>query len=279
MAEAETATTSTPQTQETPRAFLDTPAGENAFFKAVARARPVGVHKHNHMLSIRMRIQRETGVMVPDADIWDKLNTLYDLAALEQYEGGSWPRVDVSPAPTPISHPTETDNLRTHGFFQKEFSLVDFEDIWPLCLARAPATSPSPSDGPPSPAETTTSARGKAPARGKTQRGRGGRTPSRGRGGRGRGRGAPAKGGGDSTSDLTSEDDDKSGADDPGESRAGSTVQSGTPMDEDGDTDQSEEEDEDDAPATRRARGPKKRPAKKAPGPTPAKKKRKSNAR
>ncbi|EJD50633.1 hypothetical protein AURDEDRAFT_143477 [Auricularia subglabra TFB-10046 SS5] len=278
MTEAEAATTSTPQAQEDPRAFLDTVTGENAFFKAVARARPVGVHKHVHMLSIRLRIQRDTGVMVPDADIWDKLHTLYDLAALEQYEGVSWPRTDVSPAPTPISHPTESDNLRTHGFFQNEFSMTDFGDIWPLCLARAPARSPSPGDGPPSPAETATSARGKA-AKGKPSRARGGRPSGRGRGGRGRGRGAPTKGGGDSSSELTVDEDEKSDGEDPEESRAGSTVQSGTPMEEDGDSEQSEEQEEDDAPATRRARGSKKRPAKRAPGPTPAKKKRKSGTR
>lgn len=63
--------------------FLDTVDGEIAFFRAVMRARPVGIHRHFHVLAMRNGIYRETGRWVPVEDLWAKLRECYDLDMLE----------------------------------------------------------------------------------------------------------------------------------------------------------------------------------------------------
>lgn len=63
--------------------FLDTVEGEASFFRSVMRARPVGIHRHFHVLAIRNAIHRDTGRSVSFEDIWTKLQSLYNLEALE----------------------------------------------------------------------------------------------------------------------------------------------------------------------------------------------------
>lgn len=63
--------------------FLDTVDGEITFFRSLMRARPVGLHKHFHALSMRTAIHQDTGRYVTLDAIWDKLNGLYNLKALE----------------------------------------------------------------------------------------------------------------------------------------------------------------------------------------------------
>jgi MRG-binding protein len=63
--------------------FLDSVKGEVALFRAVMRARPIGIHRHFHLLAIIDAIRRDTGVLVTSEQIWAKLNTLYDMDALE----------------------------------------------------------------------------------------------------------------------------------------------------------------------------------------------------
>ncbi len=63
--------------------YLDTVEGEIAFFRSVMRARPVGIHRHFHVLAICNAIHRETGHWVPAEDIWSKLRSCYDLDVLE----------------------------------------------------------------------------------------------------------------------------------------------------------------------------------------------------
>ena len=62
---------------------LDTVAGEISLFRSIMRTRPVGIHRHVHMLAIHSSIYRETGFKVPIRDIWAKLGKMYDLDALE----------------------------------------------------------------------------------------------------------------------------------------------------------------------------------------------------
>ena len=62
---------------------LNTVAGEISLFRSIMRARPVGIHRHVHMLAIYSSIYRETGFKVPINDIWAKLGAMYDLDALE----------------------------------------------------------------------------------------------------------------------------------------------------------------------------------------------------
>lgn len=63
--------------------FLDTIEGEIAVFRSVMRARPVGIHRHFHILTIRNAILRDTGRLVSLDDLWDKLRTCYNLEILE----------------------------------------------------------------------------------------------------------------------------------------------------------------------------------------------------
>lgn len=63
--------------------FLDTVEGEIAFFRSIMRARPVGLHRHFHVLTIRNAILRDTGRSVSTDDVWKKLRSCYDLDILE----------------------------------------------------------------------------------------------------------------------------------------------------------------------------------------------------
>lgn len=66
-----------------PEDVLNTVEGEISLFRSIMRTRPVGVHRHAHMLAIHGSIYRETGFKVPIKDIWAKLGKMYDLDALE----------------------------------------------------------------------------------------------------------------------------------------------------------------------------------------------------
>lgn len=63
--------------------FLDSVEGEIAFFRSMMRARPVGLHRHFHILTIRNAILRDTGRAVSTDDVWRKLRSCYDLDVLE----------------------------------------------------------------------------------------------------------------------------------------------------------------------------------------------------
>lgn len=65
------------------KGFLDTVEGEIALFRSIMRARPVGIHRHFHALTIRNAILRDTGQDVTIAEIWEKLKSCYDLDVLE----------------------------------------------------------------------------------------------------------------------------------------------------------------------------------------------------
>jgi hypothetical protein len=71
----------------TVNALLETVEGEIAFFRSVMRARPVGIHRHFHVLAIRNAILKDTGQIVSTDDIWAKLRSCYDLDALEGLVG------------------------------------------------------------------------------------------------------------------------------------------------------------------------------------------------
>jgi hypothetical protein len=63
--------------------FLDTAEGEVSLFRSIMRTRPVGIHRHVHILAIHNSIYRDTGSKVPMKDIWAKLGRMHDLDALE----------------------------------------------------------------------------------------------------------------------------------------------------------------------------------------------------
>ncbi|KAG8900708.1 hypothetical protein FRB99_005801 [Tulasnella sp. 403] len=109
--------------------FLDTVEGEIALFKGVAHARPVGIHKHFHMLGILLSIKQETGRIVGPEEVWEKLATLYNLEALEDLEL-SGEELDETEAPPP------TVNYHSHKCFEKEYELPH-QQFYPLIVARA----------------------------------------------------------------------------------------------------------------------------------------------
>jgi len=63
--------------------FLDSAEGEVSLFRSIMRTRPVGIHRHVHILAIHNSIYRDTGHKVPMKDIWAKLGRMYDLDILE----------------------------------------------------------------------------------------------------------------------------------------------------------------------------------------------------
>jgi MRG-binding protein len=65
------------------RIFLDGVEGEIALFKALTRARPIGTHRHFHILAIQILISKETGKLLPATALWEKLERCYNLEALE----------------------------------------------------------------------------------------------------------------------------------------------------------------------------------------------------
>ncbi|KAH7323316.1 chromatin modification-related protein EAF7-domain-containing protein [Rhizoctonia solani] len=71
---------------QAPDGFLDTLEGEIALFRSIERARPVGMHKHFHMITLRRSIRNESGFWVNVPDIWAKLATLYHLEALDDID-------------------------------------------------------------------------------------------------------------------------------------------------------------------------------------------------
>ena len=63
--------------------FLDTAEGEVSLFRSIMRTRPVGIHRHVHILAIHNSIYRDTGHKIPMKEIWAKLGRMYDLDILE----------------------------------------------------------------------------------------------------------------------------------------------------------------------------------------------------
>ncbi|KAH7915425.1 hypothetical protein BJ138DRAFT_1077300 [Hygrophoropsis aurantiaca] len=171
--------------------FLDSVEGEISFFRSVMRARPVGLHRHFHILAIRNAIHKDTGRMLSIDLLWAKLRTCYDLDALEgvvsafhnlthfsaysrhqEADGFDTPGSSQSSSPHAIRSPSPSENLSRHPFFRDEFSLPSDESFESLISARRTrATASLPSSTPaPSPRQRSKARKGKAPKRGKTKR-------------------------------------------------------------------------------------------------------------
>lgn len=153
--------------------FLDTVGGEISFFRSLMRTRPVGIHRHFHVLAMRNSIHRDTGHWVTADDLWAKLRSCYDLDILEgidaeHYEGNS---TGNSP-PQPIRSPSPSSNLNTHPFFREEFSLphdATFESIMARRRRRGTASISSASEAPMSPAVEKPVVAGRSTKRGKAK--------------------------------------------------------------------------------------------------------------
>lgn len=76
-------TVSLPGEKADEHAFLDSVEGEISFFRSIMRARPVGMHRHFHVIAVRNFISKDTGRLVHIDTIWEKLKKSYDLDALD----------------------------------------------------------------------------------------------------------------------------------------------------------------------------------------------------
>ncbi|KAI0755014.1 hypothetical protein C8Q80DRAFT_1266534 [Daedaleopsis nitida] len=139
--------------------WLDTIEGEIAFFRALTRARPVGIHRHFHVLTMRNAILRDTGQLVEIGDLWKKLRGCYDIDILESIEADGYELPGGGHAgtpPLPLRSPSPSDNLAVHPFFRGEYSLPQDEAIDTLVSTRRmrataslPSSPPAPSPAPP----------------------------------------------------------------------------------------------------------------------------------
>lgn len=138
--------------------FLDTVEGEIAFFKSLTRARPVGVNRYFHVLTMQNLILKETGNVVHIEDIWTKVESCYNLEQLEtiDLEQENYESKNSKSSPIPIPSPSPSQNLSAHPFFREEYMLPyeDFETIIAQRRLRDTASAPS------SPAPATRQKRG-----------------------------------------------------------------------------------------------------------------------
>jgi len=133
--------------------ILDTVEGEIYFFRSLMRSRPVGMHRHFHVMSMRNAILKGTGRAVSVEAIWNKLKECYNLEALEalvcsfqlyhplntiiqlqevEYESSS----SSSSTPVPVPSPKPNQNLAAHPAFKSEYSLPADPDIEKMIVAR-----------------------------------------------------------------------------------------------------------------------------------------------
>ncbi|KAJ3791259.1 hypothetical protein GGU10DRAFT_338325 [Lentinula aff. detonsa] len=129
---------------ETP-AFLNTVEGEISFFRSIMRARPVGIHRHFHVLTMRSSIHKDTGHWVAVDELWQKLKSCYDIDALNsiefEYEAA------LSKFPPPQALLTDAD-ITKHHFVREEFSLPSEPSLEALISTRRVNPIPSPPSSP-----------------------------------------------------------------------------------------------------------------------------------
>ncbi|KAG6820709.1 hypothetical protein H0H93_012762 [Arthromyces matolae] len=137
--------------------FLETVDGEISFFRSLTRARPVGMHRHFHVIGIWNAISKDTNRLVSIDELWEKLRSCYNLDALEaidlEAQGYESPKTSKS-TPISIPSPSPSQNLAAHPFFREEFTLPLDETIDAMIAERrmrSTASLPSsPAHSPPS---------------------------------------------------------------------------------------------------------------------------------
>ncbi|THV07253.1 hypothetical protein K435DRAFT_772618 [Dendrothele bispora CBS 962.96] len=140
--------------------FLESVEGEISFFRSIMHARPIGMHRHFHVLSMRSHIHKDTGRWVSIEDIWEKLRMCYDLEALDgidiEAEGYETPQTSKG-TPISIQSPSPSENLANHPFFREEYSLPFEPSFETIVSERRMRNTPSvPSSPERSPAPSTT---------------------------------------------------------------------------------------------------------------------------
>jgi len=128
---------------------LDTVDGEIYFFRAIMRARPVGIHRHFHVMTMQRFIEKGIHQQVAIVDLWKKLESCYNLDALEALEGDyDSSNGSNSSTPQPAPSPSPEENLAAHPFFRSEFALPADPFIESLIVTRRMRTTASPPSSP-----------------------------------------------------------------------------------------------------------------------------------
>lgn len=112
--------------------FLDTVEGEIAFFRSIMRARPIGLHRHFHVLSIRTVIHQDTGRYVSIDDLWEKLRSCYNIEALENLV--RFPKKNLPTELAPFSPSKSVVEMLTFRLFFSSFPTP----FPPFFLSRTP---------------------------------------------------------------------------------------------------------------------------------------------
>uniref|UniRef100_A0A2P2I3X7 Chromatin modification-related protein EAF7-like n=1 Tax=Hirondellea gigas TaxID=1518452 RepID=A0A2P2I3X7_9CRUS len=69
---------------------------EIQLFHAMTGHKPIGINKHFHMLMIHSKLSESLNRELYSRTIWDKLETLYDLAALDDNDRQALPKGDIA---------------------------------------------------------------------------------------------------------------------------------------------------------------------------------------
>ncbi|KAJ3574722.1 hypothetical protein NP233_g1578 [Leucocoprinus birnbaumii] len=168
-----------PKTKSSETEFLATVEGEISFFRSIMRARPVGLHRHFHVLAIQNAIHKDTGRLLHVESIWQKLQSCYDLDALDaiELEAEGYRLLPNSTSPVAVRSPSPSENLARHPYFREEYTLPfdeTFENLISQRRMRATASAPSSplASPPPVPASTKSSRKATASTSGGGKRSR-----------------------------------------------------------------------------------------------------------
>ncbi|KAJ7600623.1 hypothetical protein C8J56DRAFT_910858 [Mycena floridula] len=133
----------------TAEALLESVEGEICFFKRSMATRPIGINNHFHLLSMWNTIKAQSGSALFPDHLWNKLESLYDMDALESidHDADSYEPNSNNSTPKSIPSPSPSQNLSAHPYFRVEFSLP-FEDYHELMTARRLRTTASPRTSP-----------------------------------------------------------------------------------------------------------------------------------
>ncbi|KXN88275.1 hypothetical protein AN958_07734 [Leucoagaricus sp. SymC.cos] len=201
------------------------------------RARPVGLHRHFHILAIQSAIYKDTGRLLHVETLWQKLQSCYDLDALDaiELEAEGYRLLPNSTSPVAVHSPSPSENLARHPYFREEYSLPfdeTFENLISQRRMRTTASAPSsPIASPPPPVSAPPKSSRKAPVSGSAGGGRRGRKT--------RADMAGLVGGDSDSSALTQESGDEAAVGTPRESVVAGT-DGGTEFEEDEDVEMKE---------------------------------------
>ena len=125
-------------------------AFDAALLRAIVKARPVGVHKHFHLLAVQRSMSVELGEDVDAREIWSKLGTLYNLQGLDRQVSAPSLAISRHLRSSPIAQDIGQDDFLTTV---EQFELPhepEYVEIWqrrafvPPHYGASPPASPVP---------------------------------------------------------------------------------------------------------------------------------------